>query len=78
MFLSFGFSIDRPEELIDALKSHAAENDYSATVEGQFGTKFIVEAPLRCPQDRRLMLRSVWILSEKQPNPRLVTAYGID
>ena len=75
-FNSFGFSIERPEALQEALKNHA-NNDYIKAEHTDFGVRYIIEAPLESPDGRNPPVRSVWFSATEGTAPRLVTAYPV-
>jgi hypothetical protein len=77
-FTSHGFSRDKADELAEALLRHCAKDAVAQVVQGEFGTKYVIEAAIRCPDGLSPMCRSVWIITGEDPNPRLVTAYPFD
>ena len=68
---------DRPEELAEALRSHAVTNPVFDQIKTAFGTKWAVEGPLKSPDGRAPAVRSVWILDIDEEIPRLVTAFPV-
>ena len=76
-FIRFGFAPDRPEELANALRSHALRNLVVEEYKATFGTKWVVEGPLMSPDGRAPTVRSVWILDIDEEFPRLVTVYPV-
>jgi len=73
-WMKFGFTADRHEELMDALRRHAY-NDYTESENTEFGVRYMIEAPLDAPDGRRPVVRSVWFIEEHGETPVLVTAY---
>lgn len=74
---TFGFDGSRPEELAQALLRHAMEHDVTGVETTQFGTKWIIDGRLECPNGRWLNLRAVWFTDEEAGVPRFVTAYPL-
>ncbi|MCK2055631.1 hypothetical protein J7U37_16130 [Methylobacterium sp. 37f] len=72
-FLTFGFSLDRPMELADALADHVLRTEgrpQNLTENGP--TKLVFEGRLRAPNGREPWVRSVWQV-EADGVARLVT-----
>ncbi len=76
-FMARGFSTQDWEILAEALRLHAASGDSFSVVEGRFGTKLVVEAPISCPDGTSPMIRSVWMAENAGANLRLVTAHPL-
>ena len=74
-FTAFGFSRDRWDELESALARHVRKNDVVAWRDRPYGVEYIVEAPLRTPDRRDPIVRSVWIIGTGEEVPRFVTAF---
>jgi hypothetical protein len=47
-------------------------------VRSPYGTKYIVDGPLRSPDGRLPIVRTIWIVDAETEFPRLVTAYPLD
>lgn len=74
-FMRFGFRFEEWERLAEALLEHARKNRLVEREETQFGVQYSAEGPLRSPDGRMPVVRSV---REERPGargPRLVTAY---
>ena len=76
-FLSRGFSERNWEQLAEALRGQAMADVNCEVIGGRFGTKYVVEAPIGCPDGSIPMIRSVWIASGGSENLRLVTAHPL-
>ncbi len=74
-YFQVGFSLVQWEELAQALIRHAQEHEVSKAEMTRFGTRYVVEGTLKTPSGRNVQLRSVWFISNGEPQPRLVTAY---
>jgi hypothetical protein len=72
--MKFGFTSNRHEALMDALRKHAY-NDYVKSENAEFGVRYIIEAPLNAPDGRSPVVRSVWFIEENGTVPVLITAY---
>jgi Domain of unknown function (DUF6883) len=74
-FSRLGFAATRWEELAEAFKRHAAENDVAEEKATTFGTSYTFEGPLVTPDGRNPVVRVVWFIETGETIPRLVTAY---
>ena len=74
-FARFGFRAERWEELAAALRNHVSDHDPVEVTATPFGTKYAVPGPLRSPDGRNPLVRSVWIVEHGENVPRLVTAH---
>jgi hypothetical protein len=73
--LRFGFRPEIWQELEAALLRHAAESRVIEREQGIHGVTYALEGPLRTPDGRDPLFRTVWIVEWGQEVPRLVTAY---
>src|SRR5687768_3160182 len=73
--LRFGFRRQAWQELEAALLRHAVEGTVTGQQPGIHGITYVVEGPLRTPDGRDPLFRTVWIVEWGQQVPRLVTAY---
>ena len=76
-FIAHGFSLDRWQELVEALRRHAAENDVVEIQQTPRGISYTVEGVLATPLGRRPMVRVVWFQDIGENAPHLVTAYPL-
>ncbi len=76
-FFRFGFTVERWQELADALKRHMAEHNVTGIETTEHGVKYRVEGEMHTPNTRRPFVRSVWIVLRGDDTPRFVTAYPI-
>ncbi|MCY4388047.1 MAG: hypothetical protein OXC18_13195 [Desulfurellaceae bacterium] len=74
-FLSFGFSRDRQEEFVKALKAHAASYEVARVVETAYGPRYHVDGALETPDGRNPVIRTVWQTDLGSTYPRFITAY---
>ena len=77
-FLRFGFSVTRWEELAEDLRRHARENAVVETGETAFGTRYVVDGPMRAPDGAVLRVRSVWFVERGETQLRFVTAHPLE
>ena len=73
-FVAVGFSHDRPEDLVAALRRVAQEGMLREETATRYGTKYIVDGWLVAPVGR-FGIRTVWIVPEGSLVPELVTAF---
>jgi len=76
-FKSIGFTIELWEDLAIALKLHGVENSVAKIEEREFGTRYVVEGPLKSPSGRTVKIRSVWFIATDTTHPRFTTAYPL-
>ncbi len=76
-FRQFGFRVEEWEKLAGALRKHGACCAVAAEKETIFGLRYEVEGPLRSPDGRAPLVKSVWQLDRGQFAPRLITAYPV-
>ena len=51
-FMQFGFDVDRWEALAVALKQHAVENEIALDEKTIFGTRYIIDGPMKAPDKK--------------------------
>ena len=73
-FESFGFSPHAPDQLAAALRLHATEHDIVTVRRGVSGLKYEISGPVRAPDGRMPIVRTVWIVRFIETLPRFVTA----
>ena len=76
-FKRFGFSAESWGLMASALRAHAEQCDVARVDDTEFGTRYIVEGPLRTPDGRAPIVRVVWFIEKGDNRPRLVTAYPL-
>jgi len=74
-FTSHGFSLERPQELIDALLDVVRTSEIALSSQSKHGVKYVVDGAIRTPDGRHPTIRTVWIIEPATLNPRLVSAY---
>ncbi|NJL99925.1 MAG: hypothetical protein HC924_14515 [Synechococcaceae cyanobacterium SM2_3_2] len=77
-FMKFGFSLDAPVKLINALYDHANSHEVVKIEPTEHGTRYVIEGSLQAADGRTPNLRSVWFIRNGEETPRLVTAYPLD
>ena len=75
IFARFGFRVEQWEELAEALRVHAANNDVVSSVSAEYGMKYVVDGRIDTPSGRTLNVEAVWQIDKGKEYPRLVTAY---
>ena len=76
-FVRFGFRPETWEQFADALKQHASEHDVTEQQQTRFGSYYVIEGGIRCPDGRSPLIRVVWFIERGDGVPQLVTAYPI-
>ncbi len=76
-FSSQGFTVERWQELADALRRHSAEHEVTRREPTSLGAGFVVEGPMRMPTGAVANIRSVWLIESGESMARLVTAYPL-
>jgi hypothetical protein len=73
-FASFGFSPAAPQVLEQALLQHARDNLVFRFHQTPHGMKYEIAGPLRAPNGGAPVVKSVWIIDQRDGRPRFVTA----
>ncbi len=76
-FMEFGFDPDRWEELARALKQHAMDNEISLEEKTIFGSRYVIDGPLKAPDGTWLNIRSAWFVGDYSDSPRFITAHPL-
>lgn len=76
-FQSYGFALERWEELRTALMEHAEAWPVAELVVSPYGNRYLVHGGLRTPSGRDPwpLVRSVWQADNNAIGVRLITAY---
>jgi hypothetical protein len=77
-FRSFGFKLERWEELATALLDHARRNEVVEIMPTPFGQNFVIEGRLPAPDGRAPKVRTVWFIANGEETATLATAYPLD
>ncbi|MGE3311227.1 MAG: DUF6883 domain-containing protein [Limisphaerales bacterium] len=77
-FEAHGFQQGDWKALAEALRDHGHRHQVAEIASSPYGTKYLVDGPLRSPDGRTPMVRAVWIVDAGTEFPRLVTAYPMD
>jgi hypothetical protein len=70
---SFGYRRADWSRLARDIREQHLSQPVSARQVGPYGTRYEIVAPLRTPDGRRLLLRSVWQIDTGTNAPRLIT-----
>ena len=76
-FMRFGFTIEKWQELAEALRAVGTANPVVAVVESPHGVRYTVDGPMQAPDGRTPWVRTVWIVEPGDPGPRLITAHPL-
>lgn len=71
----FGFQAEAWPVLREALLQHAVAGQVVDEARSEYGVRYVVEGPLRTPDGRNPVHRTVWIIEATSITPRLITAY---
>ena len=75
LLANLGYDMNNVEQLQQDLLSIANSGNITGIVTSAYGTKYIIEGPLKSPSGNTLMMRTVWITEVGDLRPRFVTAY---
>ncbi len=70
-FMSRGFRPESWHLLSDALREHIQANDYVEVRRTRWGTRYVVDGPLQCPDGGTASVRSIWNIKPPATHPRL-------
>jgi hypothetical protein len=76
-FRGFGFLPEFWQEMAEALRKHASDNDVAKEEPSPFGRRFIVDGIMQMPDGRVPLVRTVWFRRTDETTIRFVTAYPI-
>ena len=76
-FMRFGFHAEKPLALAEALLDIARRNEVVSVARSKYGVRYTVDGPLRAPDGRSPMVRTVWIVTPGAKGPRLITAHPL-
>ena len=74
-FIKGGFSVEKPDELIEALKNHLKNRKIVNEITDDNFVKYVVECQIDNPNETNPCIVSVWITEKGEKCPRLITAY---
>ena len=75
LFIQYGFHPDKWEDFVKNVIAHAQSAKIVLQFETPFGRKIVLEGILETPSQRKLTVKSIWILSNEIPI--LVTLYPV-
>ena len=75
--MRLGYNRDHWQALEEALRTQHLTLEAREEGSTEWGRLFIIEGPIKGPNGRSRMVRSVWIIRHEEENPRFVTAYPI-
>lgn len=61
-FKIVGFTLINPDDLRVAFLSQIAANDVTKIINTNFGTRFVIEGLMSCPNGKKYPIRSVWFV----------------
>lgn len=76
-FLGWEFTRERWKILASALANQAKENEYSSSIQGRYGTKYVIVGPISAPNGTTPPIKTIWIVAGDEEYPRLITAYPL-
>ena len=76
-FRALGYDEDDAERLAEALLHIARTEEVRATIETDYGVKYVLTGDLTSPSARGARVQTVWIVEHGQAAPRFVTAYPL-
>lgn len=74
-FSRFGFTRDDWRALEKALLHHGQSYDVEIVENDVFGARYTIIGEVNCPDGRRPIIKTVWIIDIGLDVPRLITAY---
>lgn len=74
-FSRFGFTQERWGVLAAAFAEHVRTHEIEQSIPEVGRTKYTVVGPLRTPDGRSPLVRTIWQVDVGTPSPRFITAY---
>ena len=75
LLVFLGYDSQHWQRLEADLRSQHLTADVDHTEESDYGTRFVILAPLTGPAGRTMLFRSVWQIDIGTDSPRLITMY---
>lgn len=76
-FSGHGYAAEQWQELAEALRTHARENEVVKEETTPLGVRLVVEGPLTLRNGVVAQIRSVWFIESGERAARLTTAYPL-
>lgn len=77
-FLGYGFLLDQPAALAEALNEHAiAPTSTVALHKSPYGSRLRIEGPISVPNGARPVIRAIWQIERGSTTAVFVTAYPL-
>ncbi len=76
-FCGHGYAAEHWQELAEALRTHARENEVVKEETTPLGVRLVVEGPLTLRDGVVAQIRSVWFIESGERAARLTTAYPL-
>lgn len=76
-FLRFGFTAANWQQLAEALRQLARENEVAETEQTRHGRRYVVDGRLAAPNGSSLNIRTAWFIDAAGGAPRFVTAHPL-
>ena len=76
-FIGHGYDTEHWQELAEALRTHARENEVAKQEVTMLGVNLVVEGPLTLRDGVIAQIRSVWFIESGERLARLATAYPL-
>ena len=74
-FREIGYNDSNIELLEEALLCIARHAEVLEIEKTAYGSKYVLEGPIRSPLNMIRTIRTIWIVEPNQPRPRFITAY---
>jgi hypothetical protein len=74
-FRSLGFDETNLAEFEQAIREVAIRHEVAEQIATAFGIKYVIVGQLENPQNREMIICTVWIVEDETQPPRFVTAY---
>lgn len=75
LLISFGYTPENWQVLENDLRQYHLTAEITAVRETPYGIRYEIRALLNTPNDRSLMVRTIWQIDTGKDNPRFVTLF---
>ena len=75
LLVSMGYAAADWQRLVDDIRRFHHQADVAETTANEYGSQFVIVAPLTGPLGRTVVFRSVWQIDLGANYPRLITMY---
>ncbi|PIV85321.1 MAG: adhesin [Nitrospirae bacterium CG17_big_fil_post_rev_8_21_14_2_50_50_9] len=74
-FRGLGYTHEKWKQFEDDIREQHLTLEAEPTEKTKYGQKYTIKGFVKCPNGKRVLLQSIWIILEGENTPRFVTIY---